>query len=293
MKTRTTITLTIVGLLALTGIFYAANPTQFGTVGSDSSGPVGVAAAPDLLLVTENSTGNLDQINCSGKVSLLTTIPGAVGSSVERYLAIAPSQSANAGFTPRDIFVTQGAEVYKISGGVATLFATIPGAPEHYTGITFDHVGTFGYNMILTTSDPNNFTNGGKVYRIDGGGGTPTLIADLSGTTQTIEGPAVVPSSFGTYQGQILVADEFYNGSGAVHAIDNTGHITYEVFDWYGAESVIVIPPASAQCALCSGGGSFFQAIEDLGAIYQSPPTDFTVLGGNVLVAGEDGAGCR
>src|SRR5216117_4518964 len=253
MKTRTTITLTIVGLLALTGIFYAANPTQFGTVGSDSSGPVGVAAAPDLLLVTENSTGNLDQINCSGKVSLLTTIPGAVGSSVERYLAIAPSQSANAGFTPRDIFVTQGAEVYKISGGVATLFATIPGAPDHYTGITFDHVGTFGYNMIVTTSDPDNFTNGGKVYKIDGGG-NPTLIADLSGTTQTVEGPAVAPTSFGTYAGQILVADELYQGFGAVHAIDSYGTVSYEVFDWYGAEAVVVIP--SAQCALCSSGGA-------------------------------------
>ena len=46
---RTKIYLTIAGLLGLTGILYAATPTPF------SSGvpfPTGVAAAPDLLLVT-------------------------------------------------------------------------------------------------------------------------------------------------------------------------------------------------------------------------------------------------
>jgi len=44
---RTKIYLTIVALLALTGVFYASNPTPF------SGGvpfPTGVAAAPDLLL---------------------------------------------------------------------------------------------------------------------------------------------------------------------------------------------------------------------------------------------------
>jgi hypothetical protein len=34
-----------------------------------------VAAAPGLLLVTEDSTGNLNSIDCSGKVSLLAMIP--------------------------------------------------------------------------------------------------------------------------------------------------------------------------------------------------------------------------
>jgi hypothetical protein len=113
---RTRITLTITGLLAITGVFYAASPTFFAPV----LDPIGVAAAPDLLLVTENCSQNIDTIDCSGNVSTLATIPGA-GGCAEKYLAIAPSQSANAGFTPRDIFVTQGAEIYKISGGVVSL----------------------------------------------------------------------------------------------------------------------------------------------------------------------------
>jgi len=38
-------------------------------------------------------------------------------------MAIAPAQSAAAGFNPRDVFVTEGPNVYKISGGIVTLFA--------------------------------------------------------------------------------------------------------------------------------------------------------------------------
>ena len=44
---RTKIYLTIVGLLALTGVFYASNPVPFS---SRVPFPTGVAAAPDLLL---------------------------------------------------------------------------------------------------------------------------------------------------------------------------------------------------------------------------------------------------
>src|SRR6266568_6439729 len=156
MKRTTTITLTIAGLLTMAGIFYAATPTEFGSVTS----VIGVAAAPADLLVTEYCTQNLDKVNCSGKASLLATLPGPVGGCYEKYVAIAPSQSATAGFTPRDIFVTRGSEVYKISGSSATLFATIPGCDADHTGITFDHVGTFGYNMIVTC-------DGGGVWQVD------------------------------------------------------------------------------------------------------------------------------
>jgi len=258
MKTntpRTKVTFTIAGLLALTGIFYAASPTQFGSVPE----PIGVAAAPSQLIVSEYCSQNLDKIDCLGNVSVLATIPGPIGPCLERYITIAPSQSALAGFTPRDVFVTQGTAVYKVLGASGTLFATITGCQEDHTGITFDHAGTFGYNMIVTCE-------GGGVWQVDSTG-TPTHIAE---TNTAIEGPAVPPLSFGPLGGQILVADEY---NGRVHAIANDGTVTLDVFDWYGAESVQVIP--SAQCTHC-GGGAFFQAIENFNAIYQYPPTDFT-----------------
>jgi len=289
---RTKIALTMLGLLAVAGAFYAANPTSFAPVPD----PIGVAAAPDLLLVTENCSQDVDAIDCSGTASVFASIPGN-GGCTEKYLAIAPSQSANAGFTPRDIFVTRGAEIYKVdpSGSPphsATLFATITGAPDDHTGITFDHVGTFGWNMIVTTSDPNGFTNGGKVYRVDGNGNS-TLIADTG--MQTIQGPAVVPMSFGPppgdgrYGGMILVADVF---GGTVHAIASDGTVNYAVFNLYGANAVVVIPSASCKfCSNIANFGAYFQAIESFGAIYQYPPDDFNGLNGGVLVTSEFGAG--
>src|SRR6266513_1184120 len=167
---RTKITITIAGLLALTGIFYAANPTQF------SSLPpiVGVAVTKTDLIVSDYCSQNIDTIDCLGNLSLLATIPGPVGPCLEKYLTIAPSQSASAGFTPRDIFVTQGTEVYKISGSTNTVtpFATIPGCDSDHTGITFDHYGAFGFNMIVTC-------NGGGVWEVDRTG-TTTHIADTN-----------------------------------------------------------------------------------------------------------------
>ena len=107
---RTKIYLTIVGLFALTGVFYAANPFPF------SSGvpfPTGVAAGPDFLLVSEYCSENIDKIDCNGNATLFARFPG-FGSCREKYMTIAPSQSAAAGFTPRDVFATEGSLVFKV-----------------------------------------------------------------------------------------------------------------------------------------------------------------------------------
>ena len=196
MKKRTKITLrtkvylTIAGLLTLTGILYAATPTPF------SSGvpfPTGVAAAPDLLLVSEYCSENIDQIDCNGNASLFATLPG-FGSCREKYVTIAPSQSSAAGFTPRDVFAVEGALVFKIHEGVVTLFTALSGclASDH-NGITFDHFGTFGFDMIVTCRE-------GNVFRVHGDG-TETQIAGPFGVN--IEGPAVVPIGFGPHGGEM------------------------------------------------------------------------------------------
>ncbi len=141
MKKGTKITLTIVGLLALTGVFYTANPAPFVFT---IPFPTGVAAAPDLLLVSEYCTDSIDTLDCDGSVSLFATVPQPPNNCFEKYMAMAPSQSANAGFTPRDVLVTQGPLIFKIHEGNVTLFATIQCGADDHNGITFDHVGTFG-----------------------------------------------------------------------------------------------------------------------------------------------------
>ena len=70
---------------------------------------------------------------------------------VEKYLAVAPIQSTAAGFTPRDVFITQGADIFKSLGEVSSRCLRRPGASSRTTAaLTFDHVGTFGNKMIVT-----------------------------------------------------------------------------------------------------------------------------------------------
>jgi hypothetical protein len=93
---RTKIALTIAGLLALTGIFYAANPSRFATVNTPQSplrhppnhpaanpqpfaivnAPIGVAASKTDVIATEYCSQNVDKIDHLGNVSVLATIPG-------------------------------------------------------------------------------------------------------------------------------------------------------------------------------------------------------------------------
>src|SRR5262252_7248663 len=105
---KTKITLTIAGLLALAGIFYAANPAPFGTVGDPMAGnvPIGVAATSSKMLVTEFTTQNIDEIDDQGNVISppFATIPNFQGNA-EKYLAISPGLGM---WDPDFIYVTQG-----------------------------------------------------------------------------------------------------------------------------------------------------------------------------------------
>jgi hypothetical protein len=286
MKRKTTITLTIAGLLGLAGILYSANPSFFSPVNT----PIGVAASRTDLIVTEYTTANIDSIDCLGNITVLTTVPDPDPLTFkEKYLAIAPMQAVKAGFTQRDIFVTQGTKIWQVRPpSPPTLFATIPGCgdpqnPDH-TGITFDRVGTFGNNMIVTCWN-------GSYWQVDGTG-TPTLIAADTNFAAHPEGPVVAPLSFGIYGGYLWVADEF---ASQVHVIAPDGTITDGVLRWFAAEGMQVIP--SVLCTYCSApnANALFQAIEanccGPTGIYQYPPTDFTGLGGNLLVTSEEGEG--
>src|SRR4030095_13728291 len=133
---RTKIYLTIGGLTAMAGIIYATNPTPFSTgfplyPGFPSNFfPTGAALSRDLMLTSTYCDENIVSIGCNGAASVVAVLPG-FGSCREKYMALAPNQSANAGFTPRDLFVTEGPDIFKIniSGGTnaVTLFTTLQG----------------------------------------------------------------------------------------------------------------------------------------------------------------------
>src|SRR5712692_2489223 len=108
----------VVLFLALTGLANASNPSVFASV----TGPIGVAAAPGQLVVSEYCTGNLDQIDDLGTVSFFAAIPGyPVGTCIEMYLVISPGLGT---WAPNDVYATRGNLVWKIapSGSPVTLF---------------------------------------------------------------------------------------------------------------------------------------------------------------------------
>jgi hypothetical protein len=277
---RTKITLIIVTLVAAAGLFYAATPTMFTT----ASFPTGMAASPGKLYVSEYCQPQIDTISSTGMVTLFATLPGNPGECKERYLVIAPSNAAKAGFTPTDIFVTEGGVVYKVSpdGLNVTTFATLAGCGYDHSGITFDHAGPFGFNMIVTCPS-------GDIWRVDSTG-TPFLIANLGLGAADYEGPAVVPLDSSTWAGQVLVADEDHN---AVHAIAADGTLSLYVFSLFAAEGVLIVP--STPCGFGNTGITMVSALQQQNQINKLSTSDFTGAGlsGDILIMSEQGAGIR
>ena len=292
MKRKTTISLTVAALLSLSGMVYAANHVLFSFItGTFSAGPIGVAGSADTLLATQYCDPQILSIDCiTGLPSPIATVPGfPSGQCLERYMAVAPAVSANAGFAPRDIFVTQGNQIFKFSppAGPLVPFVTIPACGDDHTGITFDHVGgtlAFGNKMILSCEN-------GTIWTVDVTGGVanpPALVGTLPINIEN-EGPAVAPSTFGTYAGQVLVT----NDNNAVNAIRNDGFVTLNAFvtgAGTGPESVQVIP--NQLCPFCTNqpNGYYFQAVEagsfgSFPGLYAYPTvTDFSSFAGDILV---------
>ena len=257
---------------------YAATPLPFASV----IGPIGVAAAPGQLLVTGycGDPRQVQSISSSAIVSLFATLPPRGGGCFEDYIAISPGLGQWAG-KANYVYVTQGPDIVEIDplGNVLGVFATIPSLPPTANGITFDHVGSFGYDMIVTGGST------GEVWRVNSSG-TPTLVGTVlvGGVPTTIEGPDVAPLGFAPFGGQVLVAAELAD---TVYAVDPAGVVSV-VASWDGAESVHFIPPSV--CSFGTSNGAFFTAIYPTDSIIKFPPGDFAGLGGSALVTGEIGA---
>ena len=303
MKRKTTITLTIAGLLGLAGALYGASFFSL-DLDPQGAGPLGVAASQTDLYTSDYCTAtgvpfrNIKKIDCDGVATVVTAIPTVPGCQ-EMYMAIAPSVSAIRGFTPRDVFITNGILIYRFTPPTppnpltaADIFATIPdgGCSPDHTGITFDHVGTsgFGNDMIVTCAN-------GDVWKIDNLAGGPHIIP-VGAVGHEMESPAVVPATFGPHGGELWGADDSFFGNsppGAVHAISSTGVVTLNIVPWVGAEGVHVIP--EAPCTFCNtlpAPGVFFQAITLFAfpnGVYQYPFPPVPAAG--VLIPSEANGG--
>lgn len=165
-----------------------------------------------------------------------------------------------------------GAHGHKIS-----LFATIATNPDPAVdfGLTWDSVGSFGHDLIVTSSS-------GRVWTVNQTG-VVTLIANVA---THIEGPAVAPSSFGDYGGDLLVAAQ---PLGEVLAISPTGTVS-TVAQWPTAES-IAFPSDCRHCGFVDSKAVFFVANETAGTIEEFPASFFPTLKGVGVVDSESNGG--
>jgi hypothetical protein len=76
-------------------------------------------------------------------------IPLGSRQCTEKYMAIAPSQSANAGFAPRGVFITEGQYIFKFSGGTITFFAQVECFfSDHSSNYTGSYSGTDAVDRV-------------------------------------------------------------------------------------------------------------------------------------------------
>src|SRR6266511_3334487 len=243
----------------------AIGPSTFATLGR----PVGVAATATALLVTQAQRKTVKAIDSAGNVSLFTTLP-TTDKSIEPYIAVS---SGLGGFPLGNVYVVVRQKIFQISpnGSNPKLFKKISGLSGGNNGITFDTVGTFGFNMLITDRR-------GPVWTVTSSK-VATQIVDVM---DQIKGTAVAPLTFGNYGGQLLVASEF---AGQVFAISPTDFSISTVGSWESAEGVDMIP--TTVCEFDASGGAYFVAMEDESREHHDPVLDFTGLEGQALAPGE------
>jgi YVTN family beta-propeller protein len=237
--------------------------------------PIGVAANSTRLLATEfNDCTTIFSISSTGVVSTFATAPNLDPACEEAYPAISPGFAF---FTKGEVFLTQGPDIFEVGpkGGTMTLFAAVPGYgenPDEPTGITFDTVGTFGFNLLVSggpsgTIETISYT------------GTQTVVGTVG---YPVEGPAVAPLSFGEYGGYVLVGT---GASGTMVAV-SPGGVVSTVANWPGAGSVAIVPTTSSTCTY-DGTDPYFVADESAGAVYAFGASQFSSLTGDALVTSD------
>lgn len=118
--------------------------------------------------------------------------------------------------------------LYEITGGgsVVTPIAKfpVPNVASENLGLAYDQVGLFNHSLIVTSSSE------GKIWLVNATGNV-TLLTELY---TYIAGPAVAPIGFGSYGGDLMVAEK---KKGHVEAITPNGTMSI-VANWTDANGV-------------------------------------------------------
>ena len=247
-------------LVALS-VLRAPPPTPF--VFATLDRPVGVAVTASAVFATQECSFHITAIAPHGTSFLFATLPRRGQQCTERYIAVPTARFGG------DLFATQGRTAFRVSRGAVTRLVKLPpSVPPNGMGITFDRVGTWGGDMILTTHD-------GQVWRVSTSG-SATFVADVGSQA---EGPAVAPRSFSAAPGDILVPNKFAN---EVFAVEPDGTVM-PLASWDSPEKVDPVP--SQPCTVGPGGPAYLVALRGDDQLVGFPSSNFAGLGGAMVTS--------
>jgi DNA-binding beta-propeller fold protein YncE len=217
-----------------------------------------LASLPQTLLATRACADKVLAINEVGAITKFADLPWT-GKCLSRDVVVSPGFG---GFRRDAVFVVQKQTIYRIppTGGKARAFVNIPSLPNSETSLTFDTVGTFGYNLIATDRL-------GPIWSINSNG-VATQIADVG---HHIEGAQVAPLGFAPFGGKLLATNDFTD---SVFAVDQDGMET-SVATYEQPESVEFVPSV---CEFGDSGGALFVASQFGDVIYKFPASDFAAI---------------
>jgi len=241
------------------------------------SDPIGIAATSAQVYVSRPYCGSPHQVLAiapSGKKTLVANLPRADAPCSEDDMAMSPGTF---GFPKGYLYVTQGPQIYAIppGGRRASLFVTLTKmASNGHDGITFDSVGTFGHEMIVTSKL-------GEIWRVS----PARVVRPVADAPSFIEGPDVIPRSIPRYGGDLLVAGE---GKSLVYVVHPDG-VVVPLVPWYHAEFVTSIP--RTRCTLTGTPYGYFVTDYAAHGIVAYPPVSSPGLAGHPIVASESHLG--
>jgi hypothetical protein len=217
---RTLVLTLLLAALSFAAPAHAAPISNFSQVFTDphpvmTEGTIGFAYAGNKFVgsVQRDGTGALYSTDLNGgNVQVFApTVSLAPNLASEHYVS---SSLGLGGFPSRDIYVANANGVMHITNNGASSNVFVSGLTGLVRGITFDSVGTFANDMLITT-------NAGFVYRVNSAG-TPTQLASVGEDTEGLD-VAPLGNNFSTFDGQLIVASE---GTGTIRAISSAGVVT-------------------------------------------------------------------
>ena len=204
---------------------------------------IGMAANEDRLFLTRAGDERIFAFDSDARRTVFATLPGAGGGG---YLALS---SGMGGFPNKYLFAAIGSNIFQIhlKSGKVHSFATLPLMQGLVSGITFDKIGTFENNLIVTSTQ-------GDVWRIDYL--TNAVLVSRPSSPAFIENPDVAATdTFSPYGGFLFAGSPTLQRVVAVEPVTGTWSF---VTGFVGASGIYMVP--STPVGLGKTNAAFFLA---------------------------------